>query len=179
MLPQFSPTCYLHIDIEKFHICSTNQLKPSPSITEILNHHTFLFEGLSVQTENSGGSKIFRPLTFYRQKTPFYQQETPILPEGKAPINNFWLRTGSFKIIGFHHKKYVAKILPLPRDVPSGGRGGGGVMPPMSANFKKIGHAAGTLTLIRKFDQISTCNSFILLVNVAMINFLFCNTLFL
>ena len=33
--------------------------------------------------------------------------------------------------------------------------------PAMSANFKKVGYAAGTLALIRKFDQISTCNSLI------------------
>ena len=36
----------------------------------------------------------------------------------------------------------------------------------MSENFKKVGHAAGTLALISKFDQISTCNLFILLVMV-------------
>ena len=36
-----------------------------------------------------------------------------------------------------------------------GGGGGGDLSrPPMSANLKKVGHAAGTLVLIRKFDQI-------------------------
>ena len=30
--------------------------------------------------------------------------------------------------------------------------GGGGGVTPMSANFKKVGRAAGTLALIRKFD---------------------------
>ena len=53
--------------------------------------------------------------------------------------------------------------------------GGGGQM---FANFKKVGHAAETLALIRKFDQISTYNSFILLVMVGHSQLSFCNTLF-
>ena len=63
------------------------------------------------------------------------------------------------------------------------GGGRGGVT--MSANCKKVGHEAGTLALIRNFDQISTCNSFTLLVMVVIakislviVNFLFCDTLF-
>ena len=56
-----------------------------------------------------------------------------------------------------------------------GGGGGGGQM---FANFKKVGHAAETLALIRKFDQISTYNSFILLVMVGHSQLSFCNTLF-
>ena len=44
--------------------------------------------------------------------------------------------------------------------------GGGGASWPMFANIKKVGHAAGTLVLMRKYDQISTCNSFILLIMV-------------
>ena len=45
--------------------------------------------------------------------------------------------------------------------IGGGGGMGGRHAPAMSANFKKVGYAAGTLALIRKFDQISTCNSLI------------------
>ena len=30
-------------------------------------------------------------------------------------MTHFWLRNGGFKNIGLHHKKYIAKILPLPK----------------------------------------------------------------
>ena len=50
-------------------------------------------------------------------------------------------------------------------DVPMGGVEGGGAAP-MSANFKKVGYAAGTLALIKKFDQISTYSSIISLIMV-------------
>ena len=49
--------------------------------------------------------------------------------------------------------------------------GGGGAS--LSTNFTKVGHAAGTLALIRKFDQIYTCNSFILLFMVGHIQLSF------
>ena len=46
------------------------------------------------------------------------------------------------------------------------GGGGGFRLPPMTANVKKVGHAAGVLALIRKFDLFSTFNLIILLVVV-------------
>ena len=35
------------------------------------------------------------------------------------------------------------------------------IIPPMSMFFKKVGPAAWTIACIGKFDQISTCDSFI------------------
>ena len=54
-----------------------------------------------------GKTKILGHVLFYTRKRPFTNMERRLYLKG-MPMTNFWLRKGSLKIKGLHHKKYFA-----------------------------------------------------------------------